>query len=341
MRAAMYHQNDDVRLVELPQPSIGEGELLFKVMACGICGSDVLEWYRKAHAPRVLGHEAVGEVVEVGGGVRGFSQGDRVFVSHHVPCGKCRFCRKGHETVCDTLRSTNFDPGGFAERVRVPQINVEKGTYRLPDSLSYEGGVFIEPLGCVLRSHRLSGFQKGESVHVIGGGLSGLLHVLALRAAGAHPIFVSEPVESRREAARKAGADFVWAAGEDVPAKIRTENGGAGADLVILATGAPSAFQEGFRTVDRGGTVLLFAPTEPGAALPVPMNDFWKDEVKITTSYGAAPGDLIAALRQIEARQSEYLSLITHRLSLAETGLGFKLVARAQDSLKVIIEPQR
>jgi L-iditol 2-dehydrogenase len=127
MRVAMYYNNKDVRLEEMPTPQVGPGEVLLKSLACGICGSDVMEWYRIHKAPLVLGHEATGEIVETGEDVKRFKKGDRVFVSHHVPCNTCHYCLNGNHTVCDTLRSTNFDPGGFAEYVRVPEINVDRG----------------------------------------------------------------------------------------------------------------------------------------------------------------------------------------------------------------------
>src|SRR5437899_4163289 len=178
MRAAMYYANDDVRIVELPKPRIGPGEILVRVKASGICGSDVMEWYRKPKAPLVLGHEIAAEVVELGAGVDAANVGDRVFVSHHVPCGSCRYCRAGHETVCDTLRTTNFDPGGFAEYVRVPAINVKHGLFPLPREISDDEGTFIEPLACVIRGQRLAGFRQigrascRERVLILGGRLT-------------------------------------------------------------------------------------------------------------------------------------------------------------------------
>src|SRR5437867_9748422 len=156
MRAAMYYANNDVRLVDIPKPKIGAGELLVRVKASGICGSDVMEWYRKPKAPLVLGHEIAAEVVEVGRGVV-LKVGDRVFVSHHVPCGSCRYCLAGHETVCDTLRTTKFDPGGFAEYVRVPAINVKHGVFPLPRDLAADEATFVEPLAFVIRGHRRGG----------------------------------------------------------------------------------------------------------------------------------------------------------------------------------------
>ncbi|MEE9341664.1 MAG: alcohol dehydrogenase catalytic domain-containing protein, partial [Thermoplasmata archaeon] len=115
MRVAMYYNNKDIRLEEMPVPEIGRDELLVKVIASGVCGSDVIEWYRIGKAPRVLGHEITGEIAEVGDDVDEYEAGQRVFVSHHVPCMDCRFCERGHHTVCETLRTTNFDPGGFSE----------------------------------------------------------------------------------------------------------------------------------------------------------------------------------------------------------------------------------
>jgi L-iditol 2-dehydrogenase len=171
VRVAVYYNNRDVRLEEMPRPRIGPGELLVKVIASGICGSDVMEWYRIKKAPRVLGHEIAGDIVEVGEGVTRYEVGDRVFVSHHVPCNTCRYCLSGQHTVCETLHTTNYDPGGFAEFLRVPAINVDRGVWVLPDDVSFEEGVFIEPLGCVVRAQRVARVQPGQTVLVQGSGM--------------------------------------------------------------------------------------------------------------------------------------------------------------------------
>src|SRR3990170_1864220 len=138
MRVAMYYNNHDVRLQEMRVPKIGQGELLLRIRASGICGSDLMEWYRIRKAPLVLGHEITGEIVETGEGVQNLRVGDRVFTSHHVPCGKCRYCQAGHQSVCETLRTTHFEPGGFSEFVRVPKINVDLGTLVLPNEVSFD-----------------------------------------------------------------------------------------------------------------------------------------------------------------------------------------------------------
>ncbi|MGC8786462.1 MAG: zinc-dependent dehydrogenase [Anaerolineae bacterium] len=341
MRVAMYYNNRDVRLEEMPTPQIGPGEVLVKVIASGICGSDVMEWYRIKKAPRVLGHEITGEIVQVGEGVERYHIGDRVFVSHHVPCNTCRYCLNGYHTVCETLHTTNYDPGGFAEYIRVPSLQVDRGIYVLPDEVSFEDGVFIEPLACVVRAQRLARLQVGQSVLVLGSGMSGLLHVALARACGAARIIATDVNDYRLAAAQRFGADVVMHATEDVPTRVRQVNDGRLADLVIICTGAYPAFMQALQAVERGGIVLYFAPTEPGVTVPVPINDFWRNGITLMPSYGAAPVDLAVALELIRARRIPVRDMITHRLSLAETGLGFRLVAEAKESLKVIIEPQR
>lgn len=341
MRVAMYYSNKDVRLEWMTVPKIKPGEFLMKVMACGICGSDTLEWYRIKKAPLVLGHEATGEIIEIGEGVKQYKVGDRVFVSHHVPCGTCRYCLNGHHTACETLHKTNYDPGGFAEYIRVPRINVERGVYPLPDDLSFEDGTFIEPLGCVVRGQRLANVQRGQSVLVLGSGISGLLHLQLARARGAGRVIATDINEYRLNAAKKFGADAVIHAEEDVPERLRQFNEGRLADRVIVCTGATTASKQALRCVDRGGTVLFFAVPGQGVDISVPITDFWRNEVTIMTSYGAAPGDLEGALKLIKEHKVNVHDMITHRLSLKETGLGFKLVAEAKESLKVIIEPPR
>lgn len=341
MRVGMYYNNRDVRVEETPVPQIGPGEILVKVHASGICGSDVLEWYRIKKAPKVLGHEIAGEIVEVGAGVDRYKKGDRVFVSHHIPCNTCYYCLKGYHTACETLHTTNFDPGGFSEYVRAPRLNVDRGVFVLPDEVSYEEATFVEPLGCVLRGQRLVKFQPGDSVLILGAGISGLLHLATARALGAGRIMATDINEFRLKAAKDLGADAVWHAKEDIPALVRQANNNRPVDLVIVCTGALSAFKQALNSVDRGGTVLCFATTEPGVDIPVPMNEFWRNEIKLMPSYGNSPYDAAVAIELIRAKRIPIQQMITHRLPMEQIGLGFRLVAEAADSIKVIIEPQR
>jgi L-iditol 2-dehydrogenase len=342
MRVAVWYNNRDVRTEEKSVPRIGPGELLVRIIASGICGSDVMEWYRLDRAPLVLGHEIAGEVAVVGEGVGQYKVGDRIAVAHHVPCNTCHYCLSGNHTVCDTLRRTNFDPGGFAEYVRLPAINVERGVFLLPDDMSFEEATFIEPLACVLRGQRKANLRPGQSVLVLGSGISGLLHVQLARALGAGRIVAVDINDYRLEAAKKFGADVVYDDDEFSPERLREVNSGWLADLVIVCTGAATAVNQALAFVERAGTVLFFAPTAPGVSIPLSINDvFWRTDITLTTSYAGSPADYANALKLIQTRRLPVREMITHRLGLAETGLGFKLVAEARESLKVIIEPQR
>jgi len=342
MRVAMWYSNRDIRIEEIPTPRIGDGELLVRIEASGICGSDVMEWYRLDRAPLVLGHEIGGQVVEVGRGVTAYKEGDRITAAHHVPCNTCHYCLGGHHTACDTLRSTSFEPGGFAGYVRLPAINVERGVFRLPDEVSYERATFVEPLACVLRGQRCANLERGNSVLVIGSGIAGLLHVLLARAMGAGRIIATDIAPYRLKAAERFGADYTIHAGKYSPERLREANDGLLADRVIVCTGATPALEQALASVSRGGTVLFFAPTAPGVTVPVSINDFFfRNDVTLTTSYAGSPADHQMALELIAASSLEVTQMITHRLALAETGLGFQLVSEARDSIKVIIEPQR
>jgi len=341
MRVAMYYNNNDVRVEEMPKPEIGPGEILVKVIASGICGSDVMEWYRIKKAPLVLGHEIAGDIAEVGDGVERYKVGDRVFVSHHVPCNTCWYCLNDNHTACETLHTTKFYPGGFSEYLRVPPMNVDRGTFVLPDEMSYEDGAFVEPLACVVRGQRVAQFRQGQSVLIIGSGISGLLHLLLALATGAGRIIATDINEYRLNKAKELGADAVIDASDDVPARVRELNGNRPADLVIVCTGTFAAFKQALKSVDRGGTILCFATTDPGVEIPIPANEFWRNSITVLPSYANTPYDAVVAIELIRNGRVPVREMVTHKLSLAETGLGFKLVADAKESMKVIVEPQR
>ena len=341
MRVAMYYNNRDVRVEELPIPKIGPGEILIRVEASGVCGSDVMEWYRLPKAPLVLGHEVAGEVVEVGEDVRKFKKGDRVIATHHVPCNTCYFCLRGNHSACNTLRTTHFDPGGFSEYIRVPAINVDRGVFVLPDEVSYEEGSFVEPLGCAIRGQRMARFEMGSSVLVMGSGITGLLHIQLACAQGAGRIMATDINEYRLKAALRFGAEAAIQANENVAKQLREINQGRLADMVIVCTGSTSAIEQALALVEKGGTILFFAPTDPGVKIPLPFNEVWWNGITMTSSYSAAPADLALAIELIRAGRVNVKDMVTHRLPLAETGRAFQMVVEAKDSIKVIIEPQR
>ncbi len=340
MKVAMYYNNSDIRIQEMDTPAIGPDELLVKIWASGICGSDVLEWYRMPKAPLVLGHEIAGEIVQVGRDVPQWKEGDRVFVSHHVPCNMCRYCVAGHHSVCDTLASTNFDPGGFSEYLRVPAINVRNGVYRLPEQMSYDQAVFIEPLACVFRGQEHARWAPGRRVLILGSGIAGLLHVQLAKIGGASRIIVVDINPNRLAAARKFGADIALPAGEDLLERLKNNNEDRLAELVIVSTGAPQAISQAFDSVDRGGTILFFAPSDPGSRVEMPFNDLWRKEITMTSAYAGSPRDIHKAIELISSGVINVNDMITHQLPLEKTATGFQLVSQASESIKVIIEPQ-
>jgi L-iditol 2-dehydrogenase len=339
--AAVYYNNHDVRVEEMPIPEIGDEEALLKVMASGICGSDVIEWYRVPKAPRVLGHEATGVIERVGSKVTNLKLGDRVFVSHHVPCNRCRYCQRGHHTACQTLHTSNYYPGGFAQHIRVPKINVDFGIYKLPDDMSFEEGTFIEPLACVSRGQRLANLQPTDTLLIIGGGISGILHAQLAKFRGVENIVVADINPYRLHLAKKFGAKYALDAKENLFRKLKEVNDGRLADQVIVSTGATSAAQTALDCVEKGGTILFFAVPDPSVKLRVPINQFWRNEITMRTSYGAAPNDLEESMRILATKRLNVRGMITHRLSLSKAAEGFRLMAEADKSLKIILEPNR
>lgn len=321
-------------------PEIGPGEVLMKVKSSGICGTDVMEWYRIDRAPLILGHEVAGEIIAAGDEVTDHKIGDRIVAAHHVPCNNCQYCFSGHETVCDTLRKTNFDPGGFSEYIRLPAENVQGGIYRLPDVVSFDEGTFVEPLACVLRGQRIAGLKPGQSVFVIGSGISGLLHIQLASALGAGRIIASDVSAYRRELAEKMGAEKAFSPEQLSSEIIREINSGRLVDLAIICSGAPSVISQAIKMTERGGTVLFFAAFTPKAKIDLPVNDiFWRNELTLISSYAGGRADHTAALELIRAKRLKVKELITHRLKLEEIKTGFKLVTEADKSVKVIINP--
>ncbi|UCC16731.1 MAG: zinc-dependent dehydrogenase [Dehalococcoidales bacterium] len=342
MRAAVWYSNSDVRIEEMPVPDIGAGEMLVRIEACGICGSDVMEWYRIDRAPLILGHEVGGLVVGTGDGVTSYREGDRITIAHHVPCNTCNYCMSGHHTMCDTLRTTNFYPGGLSEFVLLPEIIVDRGVFLLPDSMSYREATFVEPLACVLRGLRKTGMKPGDTVLVIGSGIAGLLFIQLAKHLGAGKILANDISEYRLNMAEKLGADVIINANDNVSERVKELNNGFLADVVVLCTGATSAVQQALDSVERSGTVLFFAATGPDVEIPFSVNNtFWRNDVTLTTSYAASPDDYLEALELISQGVINTEVMTTHVLPMDDVGRGFQLVAEAGESVKVIIEPQK
>lgn len=299
-----------------------------------------MEWYRSKNVPRILGHEVAGEIAEVGDGVADLKPGDRIVASHHVPCYQCHYCRLGHHTLCDTLRKTNFDPGGFSEWVRLPEINVQYGIYKIPQNVSYEEATLVEPTACALRGQKKIDLRPGQTVLAMGCGASGLLHILLAKNRGSSKILACDRVDFRLEAARQAGADIVFKASDDLPQKIQEANEGRLADVVIVCAGAKEATLQALQCVGRGGTVLFFALHSPDQVVPLPMNEiFWQKGVTLASTYAASPEDHREAMDLIASGSVKVRQLITHRLGLSEIARGFEIATRTSESIKVLIDP--
>jgi L-iditol 2-dehydrogenase len=340
MRVGMYYRNSRVEIEEASVPKVGPKDVLVKVMASGICGSDVMEWYRIKKAPLVLGHELTGEIVEVGDEIAKFKRGDRVFTTHHVPCDECHFCLTGHQTACQVFQTrNNFDPGGFSEYLKVSGKSIDTGTFLLPHEMSYEQGSFIEPLGTVVRGLRAIDLKAGDTLLVLGCGIAGLLMIKLARALGAGRIIATDIDDYRLEAARRFGAEKAVKADSDVPGTIRDANNGRLADKVIICAGALSPARQALESVDRGGTVLFFAVPKPGETIDIDFNPFWRNDVSLKTCYGAAPLDNLQAMELIRAGNVGVMDLITHRFGLEEIAKGFKAAGEGRNCLKVIIKP--
>jgi L-iditol 2-dehydrogenase len=335
MKVSYWHSNRDIRIEEVQTPVPGPKEMLVKVISCGICGSDVVEWYRLPRAPLVQGHEIGAQVAAVGNSVHKYTPGDRVFIAPKVPCMKCSYCANGHFPQCTAVKERL--PGGFAEYILVPEILVEKGTYRLPDNISYDQSTFIEPLACVVRAQRLAGVKKNDSVLVIGCGMSGLLQIKLAGTRGCK-IIAADIHKTKLECAARMGADIVIDAKEDIAARLVAQNGKK-ADVVFLCAAVTSAMEQAWNCVDKGGVIVLFTVPGPDQKVVVPVNDFWMKEITIRTSYYCGPPDFVEAMRMIEEGLITVDDLITHRLSLNDIAQGFKLVADGRESIKVIIKP--
>ena len=333
MRAAIYHGAGRITLEDVPIPRIGDGELLVRMTACGLCGSDLMRWYQDPKAPVVLGHEPVGTVAEAGDGAR-FPVGARVFVHHHVPCFDCRLCRAGRHTLCDTFKSTRIDPGGLAEFIRVPAENVRADVLALPDAVDDITGTLVEPVACVVRGQRQAGLGPGSRVVVVGAGSMGLIEIQVARALGATVVVALEPDRERRQGAARLGA--VTPEGLDACA-VRDALDGDLADQVFVCTHDHRAIAEALHMAGPGGVVQLFAPTQPGDLLALDLGAIFFREVTLQSTYSAGPDDTRAALDLLAAGHIDTGSVISHRMPLERADEAYRMAASGE-ALKVVVE---
>jgi L-iditol 2-dehydrogenase len=321
VRVARSLTSREVEIEELPDPVAGPGEVVCRVLACGVCGSDVSETYVSRKLPAVLGHELVGEVLEVGEGVQSVGPGDRVVIHHHVPCGECRRCLRGHETLCEQFRSTALDPGGFAERVRLSAPLV--GELIDLGAVDPVAATFTEPLGCVLRALDRAGLQPDDSLLVVGAGSNGLLAIGAARERGAAAVWYREPRVDRRRVAEELGA---------IP------HGNEPVDVAFVTTPDGRAIAGAAAALGPGGRLCLYATTGPGTPLGMDTEQLFLREITICASWSAGPADMRAAFDLIARKRIDVLALVTHRLGLGATGRALALPRRG-GALKAVVVP--
>ncbi len=341
MKAAVYYNLDDIRYEEVAQPEIGRGEVLVKVRSCGLCGTDISKMVqRTVTPPAVLGHEVAGDVEKVGDGVEKFHPGDRVFVAHHVPCLLCHWCRRGNYTLCPQFRRTNIDPGGFAQYIRVPALNVEKTMLSIPEDLSYEEACLIESTACCLRAIIKCQIQLGDRVAIVGMGPMGLLHLQLAHLAGATQVIALDLVNHRLEISKRFGAEaIINPEKEDPLPTVKRLTEGRGADLSIVATGSVEAIGQAMRLVREGGRVNFFAECPPDSRLTIDPNLIYHSEVTLMGSYSSTPYEQRMALDLIRLGRIKVRELITHRFKLKNLNEAVRLAKEGKQSLKIIIVP--
>jgi L-iditol 2-dehydrogenase len=322
VRVARSITPEQVRIEEVQDPEPAAGEVVCDVLACGVCASDVTDWYVQTKLPAVLGHEPTGVVRAVGEGVDTVAVGDRVAIHHHAPCGECRRCRRGHETLCERFRSTALEPGGFAERVRVSGELVDE-LLVLPDGLDPVHATLIEPLACVLRAQDRAELRPGDSLLVVGAGVNGLLQIAAARARGIEVVWVREPRADRLALAISHGAEH---------------HGNELVDVAIVCTPKPEALAAAADSLAPGGTLCMYAPPNPGSPVPLDGTSLFLRELSVTASYSAGPRDMRAGLELLCEGAVEAEALVTHRLPLEETARALSLQRRGE-ALKAVVLP--
>ena len=338
MKAARLYSFDDIRIEEVPVPEPGPEEALVRTRASGICSGDAMRWYIEGKAPLTLGHEPAGEIVSAGKDVKGFREGDRVFLHHHTPCQKCRYCQRGDYVQCDRWREPGIEPGGVAEYILVKPLTLRNDTLKLPDSVGFEEATMIEPLACVIKALWRAGIKRDTRALVIGLGVMGMLNVMALKYYRAETVIGADTVPYRLGRARELGADDVIdVSGTDLGQATMEKLGPGMADLVVVGPNSVEALEAGISCTGPGGTVLMFSPVRPGETLTIEPNELYFKDISIVPSYSAGPPDTRAALSLIKAGVINPSPLITHRFGIEQTAEALRTVAQAEESLKCII----
>lgn len=339
MRAVVYYDREDIQVENLQEPEIGPGELLVKIKASGICGTDLVKILNQKVASRtVLGHEISGEIVKAGKQVKSFKVGDRVVIAHHVPCYNCHYCRHQNYAMCRFYKASNVDPGGFSEYIRVPELHTNHTTFLIPPGLSYDQATFMEPLACCLKSIRRCNFQPGDTAIVVGLGPMGLMMVQLINTIHVRVLGV-DLIDYRLELGRQLGAaKVVKAQPEEVKQAAMEFSEGRGVDAVILTAGTGETLAQALDLVRDSGMVNIFASVPSNTIAKLDPNILYHREITMYGSYSSAPTDLDHALRYLETGKVTVTPLITHRLPFESFSQGIQLLTEKK-AMKVIMVP--
>ena len=348
MLAAVYRGKNDIRIEEIDAPVPGEGEMIVRVDACGVCNTDIKKIQKGLlDAPRVFGHEIAGTVAALGTGVTRFREGDRVVLHHHIPCGTCFYCREGAYAQCAFYKrngtTAGFEPsgGGYAERVKALDWIVQRGAIPIPSGVLPEEAAFVEPVNTCLKAVRKAGVERGQSVLVVGQGPIGLLLMQLARWAGAE-VIVSDTLPDRLEMGRRLGAAAALDAGRDVVREVRALTGGRGADRTFLAAVGPAAFRQAVAATRAAGRIMVFAATSPGELADVDLGELCAAEKEILTSYSSSIEIQDLASELVFGREVKVLELVTHRLPLREAPQAIALAsAPTPGVLKVVLQERQ
>lgn len=345
MLAAVYHANDDLRLEEVPRPVCDADSAIVRMEAVAICGSDVRIVHHgnpRVKAGAIIGHEAAGRVVEVGGNVRGLKVGDRVAIGADVPCGQCRWCRDGKGNNCAINYAVGYQiPGAFAEYMKLDRLLLEEGPVtRIADGLDYETAALAEPLACAINGLELVGMSLGKSVVIMGAGPIGCMMIDLARIMGATKVIVSQRSRGRMEIAKRYGADvYISSQDEDVVARCLAETGGEGPDVVITSSGSVEAHEQAVAMVSHRGYVNLFGGLPKGERpMSLLSNSIHYKECFVTGSHGSTPRQHALAVKLLETGRVRTAPLITHRFPLARLADGLAAM-EGRSGMKVLIAP--
>jgi len=340
MKAASVKEPSVISVDETEKPTLGSGDVLVQMNACGICGSDLEKVFGQYGQPSMrLGHEPAGVIIDVGSDVTEFQKGDRVFTHHHVPCYDCHFCNHGNETMCPKYYETNLSPCGLSEEYVVPEWNVTHGgVLKISDSLSFEEAAMIEPLACCVRAWSKYHYQQGDSAAIFGVGPTGMMHVMLANAKKFSKIFCFDVNDFRLDFAKKFNiTESISSTDENRQQKILDQTDGQGVDVAIVATSSLKALDDAIDMVRKGGAVMMFGVPSKGATMDLDMSKVYSKEITLVTSYAASDRDTKEALALIDSGAIDVKQLVTHTYPITDSQKAFDHAKTGENAMKIII----